>query len=60
MMGHREWTRGGTEREALSHRWRRFHRYRPGVLKQVKRFFNKRVRKRYRNLLKGETWHALR
>ena len=44
MMGHREKLKSGDEFDALT-KGKKFHRFRPGGRRSVKRRFNKRVRK---------------
>lgn len=57
MMGHRG-ARGGDEQDAFSPYWRRLMRWRPGVLRRIKRGYAKRVRRAERERLKRDDQNA--
>jgi hypothetical protein len=54
MMGHRETTKGGCERDAFSKRCRRLLGVKPGKFSRVKSTFNRRVRREVRNEIRNE------
>lgn len=45
--------KGGDEQDALTG-WRRFYHFKPGTRKEIKRKFNKRVRRFIKKILRKE------
>lgn len=53
MMGHREPLKNGTEWDAFTG-WRRFLRWKRGVLRQIKTKFNRRIRREAKRVLRED------